>query len=416
MRKWIALLVMVGCTKSNPSATCTNGMCSDPNFPFCDVDGAIDGEANACIAVTCTPGDFGACDGSNELVCNAAGSGFDSSACDTGCSAASNGCNGCVANTDRCTTTGVEHCGSDGKVSGTDVCAAGCVDTPMPHCAYISPKYLPDICDTPATDAKLDIINDEMFDADNDANCNGGVVAQGAPPICVVRYQTITVEQTATLTVVSSVNAQGNGGGSGGRAIAFVADQSLTIDGVLDASANFSVSGPGGGILVSGAPVSGGSGGGGAGFKTAGGTGGGATDGGGGAGGMAMQDPSSLTSFSGGPSSVLRGGGGGGVMLVACRGSVVVNGTAAVNGGGGEAGALVLAEPSAQPSQVVVVVACRGQSRAAGVGYLDHWQHVFERWSRGIRCARSTDLFRPATPARTVNARTATLQSAALRV
>src|SRR5437868_1470604 len=83
---WIALLACVGCTKPNPAASCANGSCSDPAYPYCDIDGAIGGEPGTCIAVTCTPGAVGACEGSNAaLICNSTGDGYDQQPCAIGC-------------------------------------------------------------------------------------------------------------------------------------------------------------------------------------------------------------------------------------------------------------------------------------------------------------------------------------------
>ena len=181
MRKLILLLVMAGCTKSNPSATCTNGMCSDPNFPFCDVDGAIDGEANACIAVTCTPGDFGACDGSNERrVCNAAD----------------------VGSTPRRATPGAARPATDAmgasririaarrQASSTAEATARCRGRMRVDChasirrcriAATSIRTIcRGICDTPATTASLDLTSSAMIDADAQTTCNGSVITSTA--------------------------------------------------------------------------------------------------------------------------------------------------------------------------------------------------------------------------------------------
>src|SRR5689334_15490959 len=117
MRRLVVCLILVAaCTKKNPSASCTDGVCSDPNFPFCDVDGVIGGEPNSCIAVSCTTGEFGACDGDNVLTCNAAGNGYDTNPCGTGCSADQMGCAGCTPNTTRCVGSSVETCDANGKV------------------------------------------------------------------------------------------------------------------------------------------------------------------------------------------------------------------------------------------------------------------------------------------------------------
>ena len=106
---------------------------------------------------------------------------------------------------------------------------------------HIIPRYLPTVCDQLATEPELTISESMTLDTRIEANCTGGVIMQiNGPPICVVHYGTITIATNKTLTVTS---------GSIGRAIALVADHALTIDGILDMSANGPVSGPGGGII-----------------------------------------------------------------------------------------------------------------------------------------------------------------------
>jgi hypothetical protein len=306
-------------------------VCSDPNFPFCDKDGLIEGEPNTCISVTCKPGDLGACDGSDALVCNAAGSSYDLNECLTGCAeSVVGGCNGCTPNSAQCNGSALERCGSDGTQLPSETCGGDCIADGTPHCEQLEPVYLGNVCDTPATGAARTFNDPEMFDVDNDANCSATIPQAGGPTICVVRAPTIDITTTAVLSVISSAN---QAGGSNGRAIAFVADDSLTVDGTLDASANLFANGPGGGFTISGAAHIGGVGGGGAGFHTAGGNGNGTTNG-----GVAEQDPARSPVIVGGPAAASGGGGGGAVLLVACRGTVSVTGTVSLGGGGGLGG------------------------------------------------------------------------------
>src|SRR5262245_4312282 len=105
----------------------------------------------------------------------------------------------------------------------------------------IIPKFVPDACTTVATLPSLTLEGTITLNADDAATCNGGVVAQtGGPSICVVRYGTITAPRTALIKV------------TGGRALALVADDDLALAGALDASANATVSGAGGGGIQSG--------------------------------------------------------------------------------------------------------------------------------------------------------------------
>lgn len=98
----IVIAVGLGCTKPNPRS-CADGLCTDPAFPFCDVDGALEGLPAACIAVACTPDEFVACRGDRAIRCNATGNDYDLVQCDRGCAAAAGGCKGCQESSDCAT-------------------------------------------------------------------------------------------------------------------------------------------------------------------------------------------------------------------------------------------------------------------------------------------------------------------------
>jgi hypothetical protein len=209
------------------------------------------------------------------------------------------------------------------------------IDAVVPHAPYLEPRYLPDICDAVATATDFTVTGSASFDTQLANNCTGGVVGQDSgPEICVVRYGAIKIVHDATLVVV------------GTRALAFVADSAVTIEGVLDVSASGITAGPGGGTVISGGNASGATGGGGAGYRTPGGAGGSVTDdGGGAAGGGAATDPSIVTVLLGGSrprtlvtAGPIAGGGGGAATLIACRGAVSVTGTIDAGGGGGTGG------------------------------------------------------------------------------
>ncbi len=93
----LVLGLSVACTKPNPRS-CADGLCSDPAFPFCDADGALEGSPGTCIAVDCTPQELVACQGDQELRCNAAGNDLDVIECQLGCVEASGGCVTCSSN------------------------------------------------------------------------------------------------------------------------------------------------------------------------------------------------------------------------------------------------------------------------------------------------------------------------------
>jgi hypothetical protein len=101
---WRCIVMVVAlagaCTKPNPQS-CADGTCTDPAFPFCDVDGAVEGTAGNCIAVDCTPGELAACRGNQLVQCNATGNDFDVVMCPMGCDEAAGGCLSCTSN-DQC--------------------------------------------------------------------------------------------------------------------------------------------------------------------------------------------------------------------------------------------------------------------------------------------------------------------------
>jgi hypothetical protein len=344
----LSLLVVGGCgTKKNPALVCTNGECSDPHYPYCDVDGVLGGEPNTCIAVSCTPGEFGACDADNALTCEASGTGYEATHCLNGCSVDAAGCNPCQPNMKACGSEGVlDVCDGNGHDTATQ-CAAGCIDEPEPHCGYLQPRYLPpDICDTSAQTA-LTITDNRTIDTAVDANCTGGIVPQsGGPELCVIRYTSMTVGSASTLKVVAALT-QTETDNVHDRPVAFVVDGDLAIDGTLDAAATGPTSGPGGGFSFAGGNDFQGTsiGLGGAGFATVGGNGGSfQADGGAQNGGPQLPNPLTSATFAGGPEN--DGGGGGGVMLVSCRGTVSVSGIINAGGGGGSSGYNVACIPA----------------------------------------------------------------------
>jgi hypothetical protein len=333
---WVAS--SFACVAPNPRS-CLDGTCTDPAYRFCDVDGTIAGQPDACIAVSCTPSEFAACRGDEALMCSASGDNYDVVACDYGCSEANLGCNVCTPNTATCGDGVLNVCGADGRPAGTETCQLGCSDAIAPHCEYLQPKYLPSVCDELASE-DLTYSSVGGFDTDLDNNCTGGVVIQtGGPAICVVRARTITISESATLNV------------SGSRALALVADETVLVAGVLDISANSYIDGPAGGFIKSGGVCGMSNGGGGAGFQTAGSHGGNATNDGGAAnGGMMAMDPALLAALVGGSrvadSFPAPGGAGGAATLISCRGTVSVTGTIDANGGGGSGGALFFSTPT----------------------------------------------------------------------
>lgn len=331
-------LCLVGCTRPN-EASCVDDFCNNPALPFCDVDGTIGGDENTCIAVDCEPGTFVACRGDEAITCRASGVDYDVASCPLGCDDTI-GCieTACEVGTTRCGAGTLERCNDIGEYV-SEACAAGCIDAPEPHCAYLEPRYLPDVCDVPAleVDPRLDDLElGEYVNTDAVQVCTGGVVAQtdGAPDICVVRYNTIRQSGSVTTKV------------AGTRVLALVADASVHLEGTLDVSADGQIDGPGAGTFESGGGA----------WNHGGGGGGGSSEGApGGPPGVsnagAIFNPSPFLVLRGGaahPPSYFdgtlifvgeaAGGRGGAMTAIACRGTTSVTGLLDAGGGGGHRG------------------------------------------------------------------------------
>lgn len=134
----LAALLLAACTKSNPNS-CTDGSCTDPALPFCDTDGALEGEAQTCVAVDCTPGDFKGCRADTAIVCNDAGGDYDLVQCEKGCDEGLGGCRLCEPNQTACTNGKVAICDGAGKIVSTETCALGCFED-KPRCREIDPS------------------------------------------------------------------------------------------------------------------------------------------------------------------------------------------------------------------------------------------------------------------------------------
>lgn len=142
MRAWrfgglCMIVLLASCTKANPAAKCTKGSCSDPNYPYCDVDGAIGGVPGTCIAVTCTAGTFEACSADGTaLTCNDSGTGYTQVQCAHGCDEASGGCRLCEPNQTVCENGEVASCDASGAQTSTKMCPLGCFED-QPRCRDI---------------------------------------------------------------------------------------------------------------------------------------------------------------------------------------------------------------------------------------------------------------------------------------
>lgn len=338
--------VAAACSGKDPN-DCKVTCSADSDCPKGQTCGAV-GRCTSGEKCTCTPGEFQDCLGSATRVCNATGDGFDAQDCGaSGCNAGSGRCNACVAGTLGCSadSTTLDQCGSDGLVSQSDACAAGCTagatSSDPDRCKHIQPVWLPGACDALAT-AQQASLGSATLDTTQDASCTGGIIQSGSTNICVVRATNIDIGDLKV---------------TGTRAIAFVADDELTVSGALDVSADGTTSGPGVGALgVGGTSSASYKGAGGAGFAEQGGAGGGDETGtqAGLPGGSITDRPTTMPFAGGAPGGTSScggttlcralgldfggGGGGGGALLVSCYGTVSVTGVVDAGGGGGAAG------------------------------------------------------------------------------
>jgi hypothetical protein len=114
------------------------------------------------------------------------------------------------------------------------------------HCGTLpvpsSQKWLPDICDTPATEAVFHAERVRRVQQQPRHELHGRCrPAAAARRVDLrMRAQTITIPQGVALDI------------TGSRPIAFVADTSLVVHGTLDGRADGSSNGPGGGASASG--------------------------------------------------------------------------------------------------------------------------------------------------------------------
>jgi hypothetical protein len=155
-RVLLGVVVVAACTKPNKAKQCMDGTCTRPEFPFCDVTGFASGEPGTCVAVTCSPGEFGECRGDYEVRCNGDGTNFEVVQCERGCDAAAGGCRLCNANETACTNGTLATCNENGAVISSDVCPLGCFED-QPRCRDVDPsndlgRFLDMVPDAPDLD------------------------------------------------------------------------------------------------------------------------------------------------------------------------------------------------------------------------------------------------------------------------
>jgi len=404
-----------GCTKTDPLYCDEKNPCTDPERPFCDLDGdypASEGIGRTCIADPepepdagrdpdggpdggggpdasfCTAGEFVQCtDGDTAIYCNEQGSEYVSVDCNSDCSPEQAGCY-CEPESSICSSDQTIHCGGNGQVEEIEACALGCNDTGE-RCVDVNPSnglagFLDMTDDAPvvvlSNGASIDTDNGTIQDGDGallDVPTFQISPPAGGIPILVLAVKSLVAGDTTII---------------GGRALAIVSDGDILIGGHVRILAGATEEGSCLGGLAGSDGCAGFlcavvSGGGGGGFATAGGDGGNASLGelfAAGGNGGATRGTSSLVPLlggcRGGGLSATQGGDGGGAIQLVSRTLIRVEdgtGEAHLNAGGkgaengfgaGSGGAILLEAPRVVVSSGTSIVANGGGGGANGCG------------------------------------------------
>jgi hypothetical protein len=334
----LVMLVMSGaCTRA--ADRCLGDVdCTDPAYPYCDVNGTYPASG----------GDMGVC-----TIPPPADAGIDAPF-------------SCTPGGATCTNNMLTVCNSDGVTMTTSSCLLGC-ETDGTACKSFEPSNgLGPAFVASATGS--DIVFPSAITIDSDT---GGIVDSANVPINIT---SVVVTQSGAPSIrvfiahsFDITNAQA----TGSAAIAFVAATTVNIDGIVSLDATGTASGPGA-LVGATAGVAGAGGGGGGGNATVG--GGGASDasaGGVAAGGAAQIAFSPLGGggVGGGDGTNAVGGGAGGAIQIDAGTSVTVTGTLSLGGGaggplggGGAGGTVVLESPTVN---IAGMVAANGASGGA---------------------------------------------------
>jgi hypothetical protein len=344
-----AMVVAAGCTKANPAKHCDDGTCIDPNYPFCDVSGAIAGEPGACIATACTANELVECRGDVELRCNADGSNYNLTPCDRGCDAAANGCRLCDPGETACTNGQVATCDATGAVMASEPCPLGCFAN-EPRCREIEPSnglaayfdMVPNPPDLEINDAALSTVTGTLNDVSGTVVVPSFLVpaTSTSPAIRVLIVNSLRAQK---LVVNTSPNDY-----SPGPALAVLARGSIEVTGLLKLAptvGDFDIAGcTGGNGIYNHSCVDIVAGAGGGANATNGAKGGDVASYTGGTAGIAS-GTTSITPLRGGcsgggtdgPEGIYGGGGaGGGAVQLVSRSRVQIDGIVEVRGGDGE--------------------------------------------------------------------------------
>ncbi|HEX4449210.1 MAG TPA: hypothetical protein VH143_00005, partial [Kofleriaceae bacterium] len=310
MRKLaIVLLLMAACTKKQDQCE-TNADCTDPAYPFCDVDGsfpASGGDKDVCtIMPTDCPVD----------VC------------------------GCTAGAATCGSDGtLTVCNDDGMSVTTTMCATGC-ELPAATCKTIVPSNgLGSALGIASTAPDITLSSGTTIDTDTGAVTDDTGTAISLTSIIV--QQPSTEDASDIRVFIGHSFTIGSTTVTGANALAFVSDGAIEIAGSLTAVASNFQAGPGAQTdseaACAGFSALRSSGGGG--NDTAGGSGGGIREGA--QGGDAVSGFALIGGCEGGPINfgsaanpqVADGGAGGGAIQLVSSTSITLGGVINVGGG-----------------------------------------------------------------------------------
>jgi hypothetical protein len=308
----VALIAVWGCTK-RANYCASDADCTDPAYPFCDVDGQYapsNGVANTCTII---PPD---------------------------CPVDRCGCSPSVA---TCGSGVLQTCNADGMSVAMETCALGCGSNGMSCATFVPSNNLEAALASAASAAAVDIPDGATIDTDTGTIAGTDVTST----IITVQNQSIRVF-AAPSWMLPNLRAAGT------LPVAFVATGAIELQGVVDLSSR-AATGDGAGadtnVACHGGEVEGFAGAGGGGGATTGGSGGGANVGyvGGVGGDVATGFSPLLGGCSGGMSGGPAGDGGGGIQLVSATsvtiaGYIDVSGAGAGSSAGGGAGGMVIIE------------------------------------------------------------------------
>ncbi len=201
-------VVWFSCTKKADQCDSSSD-CTDPAYPFCDVNGQY------------------APSGGNKNVCTIIPPDCPADVC------------GCMPGATTCASDQLTTCNADGMSTSTSTCALGCSDAGLACKSFTPSNGLAPILAEASAEPDATIPSGSTIDTDtcvftasNGAQLLVGslVVQAQAPMICAFAAHNFTI---ADVTV------------TGSSALALVAANDLAINGIIDASANGGSAGPG---------------------------------------------------------------------------------------------------------------------------------------------------------------------------